>query len=387
MKNSHKTAWLKHAKSHQYPTPYILTDLSIVEDKILELKELLPGVEIYYSLKSNNDEAVINTVAKHADGFDIASFGELAMLDRLHADPERINFSNPVKSSRHIAETYKRGIRHYAIDSFDEIRKLAYYAPAASVYLRLKVVDHGSKFPLSKFGLTKDEVIPMARAAKEAGLSVIGLTFHVGSQAEQISVWSSALELCGGLTNDLAQEGIGISVVNIGGGFAADYGQPVPTIRETCKVVNKAIKTYLPNDLRVIAEPGRYIVAESSIIVTSVIARKQRDKKEWLHLDMGAFQGLVEPLEEDTWRYPIFSLTRRDTSVQYNEFILTGPTCDPYDTIGMKYELPASTQLGDRLCIASAGAYTQVYASNFNGFEIPRNYFVENNNTKQAQKT
>lgn len=369
--------WLPRAQLADFPTPFFLTDLAIVEAKISTLRSLLPAVGLYYALKSNNDPAVLATVADRVAGFDIASLGELDLLGEFDISTDRINFSNPVKIPGHIAEAYRRGVRTYAVDSFDEIRKLAEHAPGSDVHLRLTVPSKGSTFPLSvKFGLAPDQVEACAVAAQTAGLYVTGLAFHVGSQCENPRLWEAALRLCGTVINQLRHTGIDITTINIGGGFPADYGNESDgDIDGMCQVINDSIAAYLPSGITVIAEPGRFVVAESTAIVCSVIAREERNRAHWLYLDVGAFQGLIEPLEVPTWRYPVFSVTRPDVST-HDTFVLTGPTCDPYDTIGNGYVLPTDTELGHRLCIASAGAYTSVYASHFNGFAPPQRYLV-----------
>jgi len=110
------------------------------------------------------------------------------------------------------------------------------------------------------------------------------------------------------------------------------------------------------------------------MLVASVIGRENRSGVDWLYLDMGVFQGLIEPLEIPGWKYPIF--TEKSHRGYKKSFILTGPTCDAYDTLGSGYMLPSDINVGDRIYIGAAGAYTLVYGSEFNGFEIPKTYYI-----------
>lgn len=368
--------WLKKIHDQgDLPTPYILTDLSIVEEKAKLLKSLLDDVKIYYAVKSNSDPTITKRLDSIVDGYDIASLGEWKQLHKNKVSPKRILFSNPVKIPSHIEKTYKDGLRYYALDSVDEIKKLSRLAPGANVYIRVQVSDYGSKFPLSKkYGLLPSHVPEYASFAESVGLKVKGFAFHVGSQSENPQVWKTAFEIMGGLIAKLDHHGIKIEFLDIGGGFPADYGQPMPSITTTCRLINKAIKKYIPKDIEVIAEPGRFISAESSVIVTRIIAREHRSGTDWLHLDMGVFQGLMEPLEMRTWKYPLF--TDKNPRGYKKEFALTGPTCDAYDTIGTDYSLPSEMNEGDKVYIGSAGAYTSVYGSTFNGFEVPKTYFI-----------
>ncbi len=372
-----KAKWLADVKSLSHKkTPFIITDLGIIKRKSEEIKALLPRVKIFYALKSNNDTIVLKTLKPLVDGFDIASLGEMRLLDALKINPERVIYSNPVKLPDHINVCFQKGVRYYALDSLDEIKKMSRYAPGASVFLRIQVSDYGSKFPLSrKFGLVDIHVPDFAEAAQAAGLNVCGLAFHVGSQAENLQIWDTALELSSKLIHRLSQMAINIKYLDMGGGFPADYGQPIPTIRQICRTINRALATYIPKHIEVFAEPGRYISANAAVTVTSVIAREHRTGSDWLYLDTGVFQGLMEPLEMKEWRYPIY--TEKTSRGYRKSFVLTGPTCDAYDILGYDYLLPADVNMGDRLVIDATGAYAAVYGSNFNGFELPARYYVK----------
>lgn len=371
-----RSFWLEKIKSRGYlPTPYILTDLNIVEQNARQLKELLPKVKIYYAVKSNPHLQIIECLDDIVEGYDIASLGEWELLKKHKVKPGRILFSNPVKVTSHIEHTFNEGVRHYALDSLDEIKKLSEFAPGSNVYLRVQVSNYGSKFPLSrKYGVLPTHIAEYAAMARDLGLKVRGLAFHVGSQAENLQVWETAFKICSDAIKRLELAGIEVDFLDIGGGFPANYGQPIPSIAAVCKFINKAIEQHIPKSVEVVAEPGRFIVAGSSIVVTEVTAREHRSGVDWLYLDMGVFQGLMEPLEMKEWQYPIF--TDKNPRGYKKTFTLTGPSCDAYDTLGDNYSLPSDINRGDKLYIASAGAYTSVYGSNFNGFQMPRNYFV-----------
>jgi ornithine decarboxylase len=134
--------------------------------------------------------------------------------------------------------------------------------------------------------------------------------------------------------------------------------------------IHEAIDAHLPIELELRAEPGRYVVAGGSAIATTVIGRETRNGIEWLYLDMGAFQGLIECLESPAWRYPIMRADNR-ASKSSLAFTVTGPSCDPADTLASGLLLPENTRVGDRLIIQMTGAYSLVYGSDFNGFPVP----------------
>lgn len=376
MTETKRSFWLERIKSQgDLPTPYILTDLNIVEENAQQLKELLHNVKIYYAIKSNPHPKIIKRIDKIVAGYDIASLGEWELLRGLDVQPGRVLFSNPVKIPGHITQTFHDGLRYYAVDSLDEIKKMSELAPGASIYIRVQVSNYGSKLPLAKkYGILPSHVADYASFAQSVGLRVRGLTFHVGSQAENLQVWSTAFEICGKLIERLHQTNIDIDFLDIGGGFPANYGQPIPSISAVCKRITSAIKKYIPEGIEIVAEPGRFISAQSSVLVTEVLAREHRSGTDWLHLDMGVFQGLAEALMGD-WKYPVF--TDKNPQGYKKDFVLTGPSCDSFDTIGTGYSLSSEINRGDKLYLGSTGAYTSVYGSNFNGFPIPKTYFVD----------
>lgn len=378
MQKHDQLEWIDLVEQFDYPTPFKLTKLSRLHENVSLLKEALPRVDIFYAMKSASDPEAIASLDPVVYGYDIASLGEFEKLRELGVSSDRMLYSNPVKIPGHIQKTYDEGVRYYAFDSLSEIKKLAEFAPESSVYLRVKVSDYGSRFPLSKkFGVDPIHAVPYMDMAREMGLNACGLSFHVGSQSENPHTWDVAFETCGKIIKKLKVVGIDVKFLNMGGGLPSTYVERIPSITQIAKVINHSIKTHIPEDVHIVAEPGRFISADASVIVTSVIGREHRGNEEWLFLDMGVFQGLMECLEMPDWRYPMFT-KRGDGTLPYaNSYTLTGPSCDAYDTIGFDYLLPPDMDVGDRIFIGSAGAYTSVYESNFNGFEPPKKYYIK----------
>jgi ornithine decarboxylase len=359
-------------------TPKMLINTAQAVDNALQLKSILKDVEVFYAVKSLIDPRIIEALKTSVDGFDVASLGEITDLMKLGIKPDKMVFSNPVKIPHHIKQAYKLGVRYFAYDSLEEISKLSQLAPGSSVYLRILVPDQDSKFPLSsKFGVDPVHAVAYASMAAEAGLNFRGITFHVGSQSQTIIAWQHALQLAGTTIENIQKADIQVDLLNIGGGFPAKYqnGDSI-NIEEVAEVVNKSLDEYIPQGIRVIAEPGRYISADCASIYTTVIGKEHRPGgSTWLYLDMGAFQGLIEPLEVPSLRYPVTNVDREMNKPKH--FVLTGPTCDASDTLGHDYMLPDDTSIGDVLKIDAAGAYSIVYASTFNGFRPPEIEYVK----------
>lgn len=362
------------------PTPFLAGDLGILEQNIARYRAALPDVTPFYAVKCNSVPEVLRTAARLGIGFEIASLGELTLLQSLGVDPADVLYSNTVKPAGHVADAATAGVWRFAVDSDDEVHKIARNAPGSAVYVRVRVDDSGSVFPLSrKFGAEAHHARALLQYATSLGLQPYGLTFHVGSQCVSTSPWVEAIAGMGRLMRQLLSDGITIEMLDIGGGFPARYDVSVPAIEQVGQVIVRALDDLLPyRPSLVAAEPGRHLVAESAVMVASVLGREERAGEDWLYLDVGAYHGLMETLQTvGQWRFPMWT-SRFDHGVVPNaSFTVTGPTCDSADTMFVGAQLPVTMTEGDRVFIASAGAYTLSYASHFNGFPPPQPFFLE----------
>jgi ornithine decarboxylase len=360
-------------------TPYLLCDLATVSRSFTELTAALPSARVFYAMKCNSSPEVLRTLAELGSNFEVASIGELDQLTDLGVDPAEVLFSNPIKPPAAIAAAYAAGLWRFSFDSEGELRKLAQYAPGTAVYIRLRVDDSTSIFPLSrKFGCEAHQGRALLLLARELGLRPYGLTFHVGSQCSATSTWRQAIAASGRLMHDLAQDGIFLEMLDLGGGFPARYGQDVPTIGQFGAVIEQALDDLLPYRPALIAiEPGRHVVAESAVLVASVLGREVRANENWVYLDVGAYNGLMETQQTvNQWRLPMWTSRSDHAFVPHLPFTVTGPTCDSSDTMFYGVPLPCTIDVGDRIYIAATGAYTLSYASTFNGFPIPTPLFI-----------
>ena len=360
-------------------TPFLAYDLDTVRDRYARFTSALPGVECFYAVKCNPAREVLETLAAEGSSFEIASLGELELLEEIGVDASDVLYSNPVKPPAHVVATHAAGVWRYAFDSEAELYKLARYAPGCSVMLRVRVDDSTSVFPLSrKFGAEPQHATRLLLLARRLGLKPYGVTFHVGSQCTDPGAWRHAIRAIGGVLDDLAAERITLEALNLGGGYPANYAEAVPTIGEIGKAIFPTLEETLPYvPAQLAAEPGRFLVAESAVLATSVIGREVRSGESWLYLDVGAYNGLIETQQtRQTWTYPLWSSREDHTSAPLDTFTVTGPTCDSNDTLFFGAVLPSTLETGDRLYIGSAGAYTVSYASSFNGFPPPQQLFV-----------
>ena len=360
-------------------TPYLRMHLDGLERRYARFSSAFPGVDVHFAMKCNNDRSVLSCLHRHGCKFEIASAAELDVLLGLGVRAAQVLFSNPVKTPADIRRAAQAGVWRFACDSSAELHKIASVAPNAAVYLRLAVAAGGSVVASEgKFGIDARTVIGLALKARRLRLDVHGLTFHVGSQMLQPDAWAAAIAECGEIMRQLQRHDIVISMVDIGGGFPARYDADVPPLEVIGGAVTEAIATDLPYTVHVVAEPGRSLVAECGEMVSTVIGIAERGGRRWLHLDVGAFNGLMEYLEtSNQLPYPITDSIHSELTVLSQ---LTGPSCDSQDTILFDVALSAELAVGDQVVIGSAGAYTTAYASHFNGCDIPYVVAVTSNN-------
>jgi ornithine decarboxylase len=365
-----KLAHLRHA------TPFLAMDLRTVLDAYRSFRRYLPSVAVHYAMKCNPDPHILSALYQAGCSFEIASYTELNDLQRIGVWPADVLYSNPVKPWTHIKQAHEAGVYRFAFDSFTELEKLARHAPGACVYVRLQTIADSSQLPSEgKYGVSLAAARGLMHAAKGFGLVPYGIAFHVGSQMDNAYAWAAMIAHSAQLMRVLAEEGIELQMLDIGGGFPAQYadGHRAPSIQELAPPINEALAE-LPYKVEVAAEPGRALVANAGVMVASVIGLAERFGKQWAHLDVGAFNGLMEALESNNqFRFPL--LDTKQSAVQA-PFHLTGPSCDSQDTILFDAHLSADLSVNDRVYLYAAGAYTTAYASTFNGFQVPNIYMA-----------
>jgi len=361
------------------PTPFLVGDTALLARRFTRFMSAMPRVRPFYAVKCNSAPEVLRTALAQGAGFEIASLGELRLLQQIGVPPAEVLYSNTVKPAAHVAGAAEAGVWRFAVDSEGELDKIARHAPGAAVYVRVRVDDSGSVFPLSrKFGAEAHHARALLQQAENLGLQPYGLTFHVGSQCVATSAWVQAIASTARLMRQLRSDGIELEMLNLGGGFPAHYDVPVPSIGQIGSVVNRALDDLLPYEPALIAaEPGRHMVAETAVMVATVLGREERAGEEWLYVDVGAYNGLMETQQTvGQWRFPLWSSRDDHGVVSQTHYTVTGPTCDSADTMFYGAALPVTMAEGDRLFVASAGAYTLSYASHFNGFPPPQTVFV-----------
>jgi len=351
-------------------TPLLVVDTNVIRQRFEEFEKVIGQGRVFYALKANPHRHVVELMQELGAGFEISSERELQSILRRGVSSDKIISSNPIKTKTFLKAAYSAGVRLFAFDSFSEVEKLSTLAPGSRVYVRLSVSNEGSEWPLNKkFGVDVEEAASLLVQAAERGLTPYGVTFHVGSQCTEAMTWLKALEQSEAVWKLAKDQGIELHMLNLGGGFPIRYTGRVPSVTEIAELAIHTVNKMFPQDIEVIVEPGRALIGEAGILVSSVIAKATRNGQKWLYLDVGVFNGLMEILGGIS--YPVVSL--KDGKV--TKWVLAGPSCDSFDVVSTGVDLP-ELEVGDKVYIMSAGAYTTAYASGFNGCRIPQAYFV-----------
>ena len=364
----------------QPPTPCLVLDVDRVAENYARLRDAMPLARIYYAVKANPAAPILERLTGLGSHFDAASFQEVEMCLDAGAAGARISYGNTIKKERDIAAAYARGVRMFAFDSEPELHKLARSAPGARVYCRILVGNDGAEWPLSrKFGCEVEMARKLMLQAGELGLDPYGLSFHVGSQQVKTAAYEVAIAKVAMLFTDLAEAGVKIRMVNLGGGYPVRYKAEVPEIDAFGSAIMGAMAEHFGNAIpEIVIEPGRFLVADAGVVSSEVVLvtrKAEDDPVRWVYLDIGRFGGLAET-EGEAIKYAF--QTAHDGGPD-GPVTIAGPTCDSTDTLYERsnYRLPLALTDGDRVELLATGAYVTTYASQrFNGFAPLAEHYV-----------
>lgn len=356
---------VRQAAAQKYTRPFLILDTAIVREKLRRFRAAMPRVRPHFAVKANPDRRVVKILAQEGAGFEIASPAELDILLDLGVPAAEVFYSNPVKARAAVSYAAAKGMQWFVVDSVDELLRIHAVKSDARLYLRIATPNIGADWPLSgKFGVGAGETREIIAAAASLKADLAGVTFHAGSQCRNPENWRVGIEKARSTFDAMLKAGLKPRLLDIGGGFPVRHVKPIPAVEVIAAVVNEALKMF-PEDVQVIAEPGRYLVSDAGYFVCRVLGTATRAGKRWMHLDAGMFGGVIESAEG--LKYKIRT-DRAGPDVPWN---VAGPTCDSVDVVLRDELLPSDLQEGDFVYLRNAGAYTTVYASQFNGFPLP----------------
>lgn len=368
------------ARNYKGETPVVMLDIDRVEANYHNMKQGMPTANIHYAVKSNPNTNILSRLHSIGCKFDAASVGEINLLLDIGVKSENISFGNTIKKTKDIKYAYDKGITLFAVDSEEEIEKVASVAPGSNIYVRILITATEAEWPLSrKFGCVPTHVISILNYAKDCGLNAIGISFHIGSQTRHPSMWKDTLDGISKIWTEARTLGHNLYLLNIGGGFPSYYGTAITELELYCAELQSMIYDRFEGIEYLMSEPGRGLVGDAGIIVSEVVlvAKKHpSDEVRWVYLDIGKFSGLSETMEEAI-KYQFIIPERENSST--SKCILAGPTCDSADVLYEinKVNLPVDLKAGDRFIIKNTGAYTTTYSTIwFNGFEPLRELII-----------
>ena len=209
--------------------PCLVVDLDVIADNYRAFTRAMPDTRVFYAVKANPAPEILKMLADMGSCFDTASVPEIEMALAAGATPDRISFGNTIKKERDIARAHQLGVKLFAVDSDEEVEKVARAAPAAQVFCRILTDGAGAEWPLSrKFGCEPSMAVEVLMHAHKLGLEAYGISFHVGSQQTRLEAWDQALAESKAIFDAMQARGITLKMVNLGGGFPTKYLKQVP---------------------------------------------------------------------------------------------------------------------------------------------------------------
>mmetsp|Transcript_25657 Transcript_25657/g.28545 ORF Transcript_25657/g.28545 Transcript_25657/m.28545 type:complete len:384 (-) Transcript_25657:407-1558(-) len=269
-------------KEHLYKDdlPLYVVNLEDVKQKQYQWAEHLPKITAHYAVKCNPDPHICEELAKLGCGFDCASQAEMELIISLGVDPGRIIYAHPCKPYSHLKRAQELGVDMMVFDSKYELEKIQAIHPEAKLLLRLAVDNSYSLHPLSnKFGVRFKHVPELLEYAFSLNLNVIGVSFHVGSKVTDPKAFTIALQEVRKVFDMAEKYGFEeFTLLDIGGGFPGNWEGEATTLPEIAVGLNKIIPQVFPkaySKVRVIAEPGRYMVSSCASVITTVIGKRE----------------------------------------------------------------------------------------------------------------
>lgn len=376
---------------------FFVADLGEVYRQHMRWKRNLPRVKPFYgqylafmhtsdenfadfrtAVKCNPDPQVIRLLAELGTGFDCASKGEIEQVLNMGIDPTRIIYAQPCKTNSYVRFAEKQGVKKMTFDNGDELHKIKKLFPRAELFLRISTDDSSSLCRLSlKFGAAMDATNDLLALARELDLNVVGISFHVGSGASDPLAFRKAVQDAHTVFEQARTYGYYMHTLDVGGGFCTENFEIM------AGALSDALEEYMPKNVKIIGEPGRYYVANAFTLACHVIARRTvedpitLEKSYMLYLNDGLYGNFSSIMFDHqnpiaqvlrTGNRSFFDTRASRETIDGTEYSIWGPTCDGIDRISASIRFDHNLDVGDWLYFENMGAYTKCSATRFNGF-------------------
>lgn len=370
----------------RFGTPLYVYSYHTLIDHFLKLKDAFRSINplICFSVKSNSNLAILKALVDKGAGLDVVSGGELYRARLVNCPSEKIVYASVGKTDREIEEAIRRRILFFNVESVDELENINRIAQRLNrvthVAIRInpdvepkthKYITTGKL--TNKFGIdfrSAYQILMVRKALSRVRIS--GLHIHIGSQITQSAPFVAAITKMVTFIQGLRKKGIRLEFLNIGGGLGIVYNQEAPQTAVT--FASKVIPLLKRTGLKIILEPGRFIVGNAGVLVTRVLYLKSGPRKKFVIVDAG-MNDLIRPSLYGAY-HQILSL-KKGPSVQ-EKVDVVGPICESGDFFAKERRLPR-VKKGEYLAVMSAGAYGFSMASNYNSRRRPQEILVAGN--------
>ncbi len=377
-----------------YGTPVYLYSQQTILSHFRKIQHAFAAIEplICYSVKANSNLSILRLLAREGSGFDIVSQGELIRGQQVGVPATKIVYAGVGKTEKEIAAALKAGILMFNVESEPEARLINQVAARlkkiARVAFRINpdvdakthhYITTGKKE--NKFGLSIPLAMDLFRTTRRlAHLQPVGVHVHIGSQITTVTPYLQAIKKMQGVIQDLRGQGFDIQYFNIGGGLGIIYDEERPQTAD--EFAQAVIPLLTPLGCKVILEPGRFIVGNAGILVTTVQYVKKGHLKSFAIVD-GGMNDLIRPSLYGAYHHIVPVKQKKTTAPMLTDIV--GPICESGDFLGKDRHLPV-LKSGDLLAVRSCGAYGMVMASNYNSRPRPAEVMVDGSRVKVIKK-
>lgn len=362
----------------QHGSPLLILSLDTVRTQYETLKKLLPRVKHHYALKPLPHVDVVRTLQSMDGYFDLATNGEVDIMQKCEVDPSRTIHSHPIKRPSDVQYALDYGCKTFVFDNEYELVKLAQFKDKVQWMMRLSFPNKEAQCDLSaKFGVMPEHSFDLLQKAVAAGFHVVGLSFHVGSQMKTPAKHIEAITFASELVKRAREVGIDtLKILDLGGGWPVTYTEPTMPIEDFVAPIRECLDDLFA-DFEIFSEPGRFIAGPSVTAISSVIGKNVRNGQMLYYLDDGLYNSYSGILF-DHGSYLIYSLKELEHPEIHKEpATLGGPTCDSIDIMYRDILMP-HMELGDLMVSPVMGAYAGAsHATDFNFYMRPKMVVVE----------
>ena len=366
-------------------TPFYVYSQQKIINQVNKTKEIL-GNNIFYSIKSNSNQAILKLMNSLDIGADVVSVGELKRALEAGFDPNKIIFEGVGKSDQDLLYAIHKNIRLINTESLEEIKLLDNLANEKNKNVDIGVrlnpdVDGETLSKIStgkktdKFGIefeNLDKIIKLVKSCKN--LNLIGISCHIGSQISKIEAYKNTFSQMKMAANKFIESGINIKHVDLGGGFHVKYEESDPDFN--IEMVKEELDNcFTQTKYELSFEPGRYLIAEAGVTVTSIVTIKNNGGINYLIVDAG-MNTLIRPAMYGA-HHEILAIDVKSEEIM--DYAIAGPICESSDVFLKNIKL-AKQKIGNLLVIKNTGAYGKVMSSNYNSRPLPSEILINNDN-------